>query len=202
MIKKQYSFLILSLVFLFSVNNYGQTSKLLIEVQNSFKKLDSFSSDFVQYSNGKVNLYGKLFFKKPNKMKLDLKNIQITSDGKTVWNYMKKQNKVMINNYDESDPSLFTIDKFLFDYPSKCVSADQSENGKSFILLTPKEDFESFKKAKLYINDKNELKRISITDINNNLIEFELKNLKYNLSLVDSDFIFTPPNNSKIIDLR
>ena len=55
----------------------------------------------------KINFDGKFLFKKENQLRLELKNLIIVSDGKTNWNYNKKQNKVIITNYDENDPPQF-----------------------------------------------------------------------------------------------
>ena len=105
MMKKYFIFLLVAF-FLFQPIK-AQNTKLLNDLQNHFNSIKDFSADLVQLNNGKVNLEGKLFFKKENNLRLELKNLNIVSDGKTNWNYNKGQKKVIISNYDENDPSVF-----------------------------------------------------------------------------------------------
>ena len=92
---KKHTRILLLLLFLMQPV-FSQNSRLLKNLQSSFDSLKDFSADFVQLNNGKVNIEGKFFFKKENKLRLELKNLIIVSDGKTNWNYNKRQKKVIM----------------------------------------------------------------------------------------------------------
>ena len=111
--------IILISILAFSAIAQDKGKDLLDSVQKKYKSLTDLSADFKQSMNEKSSLKGKIFYSRGNKLRLELKNSTIISDGTILWNYNKGQKKVVINNASGSDPSFFTTDKFLYDYPSK-----------------------------------------------------------------------------------
>ncbi|MGE5859653.1 MAG: LolA family protein, partial [Ignavibacteria bacterium] len=110
--------LALSVFMLFTA--YGDTQNagsILKSVQEKFNNINDLSADFARYSGGSEKLSGKLFYKKENKVRLELKNSTIVSDGETNWNYSKSGNKVVISEFDDSDPSALSLPKILYKYP-------------------------------------------------------------------------------------
>ena len=128
------------LLFVVSVLAQDKGKDFLDAVQKKYKSINDFSADFKQSTNGKVSLNGKIFFSKGNKLRLELKNSTIISDGNTIWNYNKGQKKVVINNVSASDPSSFSIDKFLNDYPSKSLVTLEKEDNLDVLVLVPKSE--------------------------------------------------------------
>ncbi|MEO8399235.1 MAG: outer membrane lipoprotein carrier protein LolA [Ignavibacteriaceae bacterium] len=185
----------------FSSNIFSQENQnnLLSSVQEKYNSLSSLSANFNQALNGITKLTGKVYFAKGNKIRIELKNSTIISDGSTFWNYNKKQNKVVINNYDENDPSSFSINKIIFDYPSKCEVTDES----GVITLIPKIKSDlDFSKAQLWVNDNNLVEKVLIEDPSRGKIEFTLSIYKINQRISDNMFTLLPPEGTKIIDLR
>ncbi len=192
------------LIILFSVSSVtAQSSGLLKSLQDKFDALKDFSADFIQLNNGKENLRGKFFFKKENKLKLELKNLIIVSDGKTNWNYNKKQKKVIISNYDENDPSVLSLKRIIFDYPSKCSVTESVEAGRNTLTLKPEPDSGiNADLIKIWINKENLIEKVSIKEPGGNVIEVKFTDYKINTGLADSKFLFTPPEGTKTVDLR
>jgi chaperone LolA len=176
--------------------------QLVKSLQNKFNSISDLSADFRQTSNGKVVLAGKFFYGKGNKMRLELKNLIIVSDNKTSWNYNKKGKKVIISNYDPSDPSIISLEKIINDYPSRCTLTLEKNGSLNVLNLIPSKSGLSFKNAKIHIGSDNLIQKISLTDKNNNNIEVEFSNYQLNKNLNSSTFTFTAPKGSKIIDLR
>ena len=87
----------LIIIFFSFISIKAQDTHLLKKLQENFNSLKDFSADLVQLNNGKINLEGKIFFKKENNLRLELKNLIIVSDGKTNWNYNKRLKKVIIS---------------------------------------------------------------------------------------------------------
>jgi outer membrane lipoprotein-sorting protein len=201
------------LIFLYSLNGFPQQqefaktddkgSDLLNEVQEKYKNISDLSADFKKITNGKLDFSGKFFYKQRNKIRFELKNLIIVSDGNTNWNYNKKENKVIITQYDDTDPSALSLEKVLYDYPSKCTATSEIEKGENVLVLIPKNNSGlKFNKVKLWINDDYLINKVLIEDPNSGLIEFELTNYKTNQDIDNSMFSLIPPEGSKVIDLR
>lgn len=200
------SFLKLSVfLFLLTITLSAQNSAqdVLESLQNKYKSLNDFSVDFKQSVDNKVNIAGRLIYAKENKLRVELNKSTIISDGKSIWNYNKSKNQVVINNTDAATSSYFTIDKFLYDYPSKSSIYIQQDNGKNVLVLTPKQNSGvDFKTAKIWINSDNLVSKVSIENLSGKETEIDLRNYSVNKNISDSKFSFSPPEGTKIIDLR
>ena len=183
---------------------YAQNSagKMLKALQDKFKSIENISAGFVQAENGRVTLSGKFYYEKGNKMRLELKNLLIITDGETSWNYNKRENKVIISSYNPDDPSYFSLKQIIEEYPSKCTVSTDKENGSEVLVLTPNKSGLNFTTAKIWVNSENLISRILLTEQNNALIQVSFSNYKINSFLSRSTFTFTPPKGSKVIDLR
>ena len=198
--KKIFPVVIILLVFPFV---FAQNGNLLLKrIQDKYSSILSFSADFTQYSQNSKKLTGKLFYKKENNLRIETGSSTIVSNGSTNWNYNRKQNKVIITSYDDSDPSMFSFNKIIFDFPSGSkVETDGNDN--NVLILTPDENSDlNFAQVKLWINNDDLVKKIEITGKDNSQITIELSNYKMNQNLSDSQFSFTPPEGSRVIDLR
>ena len=182
---------------------FSQNSRPLKNLQSSFDSLKDFSADFVQLNNGKVNIEGKFFFKKENKLRLELKNLIIVSDGKTNWNYNKSQKKVIISNYDENDPSVFSLKRIIFDYPSKCQVTEGPDKSGNVLILKPNSNSGiNAYLIKIWVNKNNNVEKVTIIQSSGNVLEVKFSKYKMDTGIPDSKFSFTPPQGTKIIDLR
>jgi outer membrane lipoprotein carrier protein len=186
-----------------SVSAQNKGRDFLETVQKKYKSIDDLSADFKQSLNGKASLNGKIFISKGNKLRLELKNSTIISDGTILWNYNKPQKKVVINNASGSDPSSFTIDKFLYDYPSKSDVTLEKEDNHDVLLLVPQKDNNmNFKKTKIWVNQDYLILRVSIENLSGTITNLQFSNYKLNQNLPESKFTFSPPEGTNVIDLR
>jgi outer membrane lipoprotein-sorting protein len=180
-----------------------QEPELLNELQAKYDSINDVSANFIQKTNNMINISGKLYFKKENNVRCDLGNILIVSNGKTNWNYNKKQDKVVISNYDSTDPSVFSLGNIILNFPGKCEVTDLSTADSKVLQLVPKDNSVlHFKKAKIYMTEDNLVEKLLIWNSNDDLIEIDLSDYELNPSLPDSYFNFVPPKGSKIVDLR
>ena len=191
-------------VLVFLTSTFAQSGNdLLKKVQDRYSSISSFSADFIQYSGNRNKITGKFLYKKENNVKIETGASTIVSNGKTNWNYNKKQNKVIITSYDDSDASLFSFNKIIFDFPSKSKVEQTKENNDDVLVITTNKNSDlNFAEAKLWVNDNNLITKIEIIEENNSLITIELSDYKLNQDLTDSQFSFTPPEGSRILDLR
>jgi len=194
--------LFLSFLLIATLFPQGKDVLLLKAMQNNFSSMNDFSVEFSQEVNGKIVMSGKLSYKKENMLRLELKNLVITSNGITNWNYSKKEKKVIISSYDEDDASLFSPKKFVFDYPNQCKVKEVKEEGKNVIVLIPGSSSGDFKQAKVYPTEDNTLEKVVVTGNEGNTIVFHFSTFRGNQNFDKEKFSFQIPQGTKIIDLR
>ncbi len=183
---------------------------VLRKVQNKFKSIDDFTAGFVQ-SSGSVNesksggMSGKFFYKRKNKFVVELNNQTIVCDGKVIWNYDGRFKRVVISNMAD-DPTSFSLEKFIFDYPPHCnvsVVKDKPVNpGEQIIELIPKDNVMQFKLAYIWVSKHGLISKMEIVDRGDINYTFQFSDFKPDQHLPDSKFIYYPPKGIKVIDLR
>jgi chaperone LolA len=194
-------FVILSMFLCTAV--FGQTvnNELLKSVQSKYNSINTLAVNFAKSSGSKEDFSGKLYLKKENKLRIELKNNTIISDGETFWNYNKKENKVIINNYDSEEPTELSLNNFIQVYPSKSNVTSGEEGNYKTLTLEPKTSDLNFNKAKLYINNDNLVEKVQI-DSNSGESTITLSGYKLNQDIPDSEFTYSPAKGIKVIDLR
>ncbi len=196
---------ILLLIFLAStriVTAQNDPNQLLQAVQEKFNTLSDLSANLTQSVNGSANLTGKVYYKKEDKIRFELTNILIVSDGETNWNYNEKENKVIISSYDKEDAGLLSIERIIFDYPEECELRTYMIDDQAVLKLVPQTSTFNFNSVKLWITDDNLISSVLIDDPAAGLVQIDLANYSIDQNLPDSKFTFTPPEGSKVIDLR
>ncbi len=202
MIKKFSTIGICFLLMAATVYAQNSTDEMLKKLQDKFNSIENISADFVQTENGKITLSGRFFYAKDNKMRIEMKNLIIVTDGKTSWSYNKRMNKVIISSYNPNDPSYFSPKQIIEEYPSKCNISTEKDNGSDVLVLTPDKPGVNFKSAKIWISSENLILKILLAGQNDAVVQVNFSNYKVNSKLGKSTFIFTPPKGSKVIDLR
>jgi len=196
---------IISFLFLFTVglNYYAVGDKLLRNLQDKFYEVKDLSAEFKQSTGGRAVVSGKFLFKKEDKLRIEFKNSILVSDGSTNWNYNQKENKVIISKNDDSNASPFSLQKVIFDYPKECMVSSEMDDGTEVLILTAnKESSIGYSLIKIWLNNENLIIRIMLKDKADNQIQIDFSKYKVNQKIADSKFSFTPPEGSKVIDLR
>ncbi|MFO7448210.1 MAG: outer membrane lipoprotein carrier protein LolA [Ignavibacteriaceae bacterium] len=196
-------FLLVLFSFLTVLNAQDSGNQLLKSVQDKFNSVEDLSADVKQVVNGKTSFSGKVYFKKDNKFRVELKNSTLISDGSTTWNYSKNDKKVVIDLFDTSNPSALSINTIINEYPAKSNVITTSENGQSVLVLTPKNDSgRSFNEVKLWVNKDNLVEKVTVAQTSGKTMNIEITNYKLNQNIPDSQFSFNPPQGTTVIDLR
>ena len=194
--------LIITIIFCNSVIAQDDAKALLKNIQDKFDSINDLSAEITQLINGDINLKGKVYYKKENHLRFEFNNILIVSNGKTSWNYNKKQNKVIITNYDTEGDKIFSPRQMIYEYPDECKLSTYKSEGERILHLIPKNSSLSFKFVKLFITDDNLISKILIDNPPTDLIQLYLSNYKINKNLPNSLFSFSPPEGSQVLDLR
>lgn len=180
-------------------------NSIIKKMQDKFASIQNLKADFRQsiYSVANVEsvvFEGQFYHKKENSFAIILPKRNIISDGKSVWNYDKIQNKVVISEFDNEN-TVFSLNKIIYSYPKKCDLSVISSN--SFIIKAIPNNLDiNFKEAYLTVNKNYLLSKIEIIDFNNVKYIFELFSTKIDQKISDRLFQFTPSNEVEVIDLR
>lgn len=197
--------------FLASSLLYPQSANQVIKkLQNKFNSISNFTANFSQsyfstqgQDQGKTS--GKFTYKRKNKFIVDLKNQTIVSDGQTIWNSDKRFNRVVVSNLSD-DPTSFSLERFVFDYPPLCkikiVTDDALSKGDEYIELTPKDQDMEFKYMKIWLTADGMISKLEVLDLGDIRYAFQFTDLKIDQDISDARFIFYPSKGMKIIDLR
>jgi len=194
----------LFLIFLISCSlTIGQSpSDALKKLQNKFNSISNFTASFSQ-NPGKIS--GKFSYKKKNKFIVEFKNQTIVSDGQTIWNNDKRFNRVVINRFTD-DPTSFSLERFIFDYPPLCkvkiVRDETSTPGEVVLEYIPKDQDLEFKSVKMWLNSDWLISKLEVVDRGDIRYLFQFSDIKINQDLPDLKFIYYPPKGIQIIDLR
>ena len=199
---------LLTKIFLFTVLLLSTTfsqkdaDELLKELQTKFDSIEDMSVDFTQSYNSKNILSGVLKYKDENKLRIDTKKLLIISDGKTSWNFNEPENKVIISNYDENSSGLLSINELVYVFPKGCDITSSIVDNKRVLTLIPNSYTVNFDKVQIWLTDDDLISKVYINDSSMGTTEISFSNYRLNQDLSLSEFSFTPPIGSKIIDLR
>lgn len=192
----------LLVLFLSTVGFSQNAESVLKSLQNKFDSITDLTADVAQKNNGRSNLTGKMYFKKENNIRLELGNQTIVADGKTSWNYNKKNKKVIISDYDEAGSGLLSINYLVYQYPSECDLSLSTEGSSQILNLKPKSKKNNLGEVKLYISKENLIDRAVISNAGSGTMEVSFSNYRLNQNLSDSKFSFTAPEGTTVVDLR
>lgn len=191
------------LLFTFTSITFSQNAETVLKsLQNKFDSITDLTANVSQNVSGKTNLSGKLFFKKENNLRIEFPNQTIVADGKTTWNYNKKDKKVIISNYDETSSGLLSINYLVNQYPSECNLSLSSEGDDLILILKPKSKRNNVGEVKLYITKDNLIDKAVISNQATGIMEVSFSNYKLDQKISDSKFSFTPPEGTTVVDLR
>jgi outer membrane lipoprotein-sorting protein len=194
-----------------SAQNDTKAKSILEQTSKMMQSFQSISASFTfTMENAKMNIHeknsGSLLMKgKKYQVKLPDMGMQVFSDGKTVWNYMKEANQVTISNAGEEgqgviDPTtIFNV--YQEGYTYKFVE-DKTVNGKliSFVELIPADKTKEFTKLMVGI-DKDKLLVNSLVTFgkDGNLYGIYVTDFKTNQPIADTEFTF---DKSKYTDIE
>ncbi len=201
---KQYFLTLLIFSFVIIAPGFSQQKPddVLKALQDKFDSINDLQANISQSIDGKQNLIGKLLYKKENKLRFELINHLIVSNGETSWNYSKKENKVIISTVNDESEGIFSINKLVYEYPSQCELSLEDEAGQKALTLIPSSTSLSFNYLKLYVNSDNLISKVLLSEGAGSLSLVNISDYVLNKNLPDSKFNFTSPEGCKVIDLR
>ena len=187
-------------------------------IKRSRKKIHSLESFVVQFAyqvenkadttQKRIAKSGTLRYRpRQNKFAVDMNDMLIVCDGKTLWQYLKKENEVTITTYNPKEG--FSLDRIfrIYDMDMK-VRLDKSDTYKGQtihkISLFPISDTTDYFRVEVWINEATELpQRVRFAHRDGTVVEYELKNFQV-MALPDTEFVFDSRKypGISVVDLR
>ena len=199
--------------FAFLILSFNVIADGISDLNAFVNNVSSMSSEFSQVVLDKKGLKlqdveGVMLFKRPNKFRWDyLKPYQnqIISDGDRLFMYDQDLRQVSINPIAKvagSTPLLIIAGKNIEKYFTLRNIEDQVANEMNqnikWVEAVPKEEGAGFSKVILGLTE-NKLSVMKIVDAFEHTTTISFKNAKYNVTLVDNDFLFKLPTGVDVV---
>ncbi|MFN0030987.1 MAG: LolA family protein [Flavobacteriales bacterium] len=200
-----------------AISSTAQTSKeILDQLSAKAKAYKSITADFTSSlvnpkTNQTTSQSGSIKIK-GSKYYVSMGDYQIWCDGKTVWNYSKKDNSVTIDNLADVkdggfDPSeMFTIWEKDFKHEMKNTNLTVDGVACYQIQLNPNNPKnKSYHTITMYVDKaKMEVTKVEVKTRENATITYKIKNFKTTQDLPDTDFTFVTSKHPgcEVVDNR
>jgi outer membrane lipoprotein-sorting protein len=195
--------LIFPLVLFFAVSflfaDYNMSS-LFDALKNKYGNLKSVSATIYNKAD---KIEAKMIAEKGNKYYINANDVILVSNGETIWNYSKKDNKVVISSVDSYDVKQ-SLDYIFFTFMTDFDPVSMNDKGKSYLLelVFNKKMNTTIDKLFLKINKKNlTIEKIQMQS-GYSVQTWEIKNLKLDPKIKDGTFKFKIPKDAEVVDLR
>jgi outer membrane lipoprotein-sorting protein len=162
------------------------------------------SAGINETQKGKIWIKGDMY-------KIDLKNMQRLSDGKTVWTYLSDADELQISDAPKDNDSneemikpsaIFTLYQKGFNYKYE-NQISQDNRTLDVIKLFPEKTNRNFHTIKLYIDVKtNEPYLFQVFSKDGNQYTYKIFNIKANEEILNTLFKFDETKAGDVIDLR
>jgi outer membrane lipoprotein carrier protein len=180
------------------------------DLQRKYDRVTDFSADFVHSYRGGVlrqqaTERGTLLVKKPGKMRWEYTSPEkklFVSDGHKIYSYIPQDRQVVVGTMPRDEqaptPALFLTGKgdITRDFTAVFDKVPEARPGSTALKLTPKRREPEYESLTLVIDPKTLALQMLITvDAQGGRSAFTFSNLKENVGLADSQFVFKMPRN-------
>ena len=204
--------LIIAIIIAFTAQtSYSELSKESIysELKKQYNGINSIEFSFSSLENPYFK--GSIKAKTGDKYVISMPGRDIICNGETIWNVTTEDNKTVISNFEDTGEGSLSIENLFFHFldnykPSRLVRENSSKGINRYVLtLVPDgsdNKFGDYKKIRLWlsINDF-EIEKVELTgdyEINT----YVISNINRNRSIPADVFVFDPPEDMEIIDIR
>lgn len=193
----------------------AKAKAVLEQVNKNFKKLKSLKADFtmkISNGNGLNETKKGAFYLKGDMYRIEMDGMQIMTDAKNLYRYMKEMGEVTITEYVASEQEISPQKIFAGDYTKSYKSVyngTKTVSGKScdVITMTAINSTADMKTVKLYIDKKSDIIiRSEMTSKEGSNYAYDISNFKTNPALDNSFFVFDAKAKGnegvEVVDMR
>ncbi|MFC1585345.1 outer membrane lipoprotein carrier protein LolA [Fibrobacterota bacterium] len=180
-----------------AVQYYSTARSLVIEF-----KADMYWSATEEWnpSQGKLWLWGK------NQFHLFLPEIEVVSDGKTLWKYSRENKQVVVENFEDSGESTHPS-QILFEFlqcePLSLERIREKKRQYYRIVLDASKHSRNFDSLVVYLDPKSHAPQVIKTlDAAENRSIYRIRKMKRDVGFKKKDFVFSIPKGVEVVDVR
>jgi len=184
------------------------------DLQRKYDRVTDFSADFVHRYRGGVlkqqaTERGRLLVKKPGKMRWEYTAPEkklFVSDGRKIYSYIPQDRQVIVSTMPHDDqtptPALFLTGtgNITRDFNVAFDKVAEAPPGSVALKLTPKKREPEYESLTLVVEPQSlSLQMLIAIDTQGGRSAFTFSNLKENVGLADSQFVFQMPRNVDVV---
>ncbi len=190
----------LTLLFcLFASVAQAQTSEDIQKIENYLNNIKSMEATFVQMASNGATAEGRLFIKKPNKIRMEYAeptNVLIVGDGDFIIYNDIDLDQVTHIDYDDIPASLILSNQIKIDGDKLKVIDFYKDSGSTLITLDYTEKGDIGPITLIFSNSPFELKQWKIVDPQSVEVTVSLYDTKKDIEIPEDVFKFKNPKNS------
>ena len=184
------------------------------DLQQKYDRITDFAADFVHSYKGGVlkqqaTERGRLIVKKPGKMRWEYSSPEkklFISDGRKIYSYIPQDKQVIVSTVPQDDqaptPALFLTGKgnLVRDFTVAFDKVPEAPPGSVALKLTPRTRETEYDFLTLVLEPNTlRLQMLITADSQGGRSAFTFSNLKENVGVADTQFIFHMPRNVEVI---
>ncbi len=210
--KLKIALIFIFIIFVFDYSFGEDADDVIKNVQKRYKSAKDIIIDFNRVfiwslSTNLDTLVGKIYIMGDNYLKYETNEQIFITDGRYVWSYSSLTNQTIIDIFKSDEDEVLPIELiFNFDkrYDSRLIERENVEGVNCYVLEgIPKNENLEIKSLKIWIEPKKWVtKKIEYVNLNDNIIVYNILNVKFNNKLKRDFFKFESPKGAEIIDLR
>ena len=191
-------YLAMALVMLFCFEAKAQSAENLQKIETYLNNIKSLQATFVQMASNGATAEGRLFIKKPNKIRMEYAeptNVLIVGDGDFIVYNDLDLDQVTHIDYDDIPASLILSNKIKIDGKKLKVIDFYQDSGSTSITLDYAEKGDIGPITLVFANNPLELKQWKIVDPQSVEVTVSLYDVKADADIDDDVFKFKNPKN-------
>lgn len=186
----------------------GDAMVKAVEFYQKVKNLSiEFKADTYWSATEEWNSYkGSLWLSEKDKFHLFLPELEMVSDGKTLWRYSRENKQVVVENFEDSGENVHPS-RILFDF-LKCTPRSMKEvveNKKKYLQidLDVSGDLKNYDSLRVLLETGSFAPyKIKTVDVAENKSVYTITSIKRNVKFKKKSFQFTVPKGVEEVDLR
>jgi len=210
--KLKIALIFIFIIFVFDYSFGEDADDVIKNVQKRYKSAKDIIIDFNRVfiwslSTNLDTLVGKIYIMGDNYLKYETNEQIFITDGRYVWSYSSLTNQTIIDIFKSDEDEVLPkelIFNFNKRYNSRLIERENVEGVNCYVLEgIPKNENLEIKSLKIWIESKKWVtKKIEYVNLNDNIIVYNILNVKFNNKLKRDFFKFESPKGAEIIDLR
>ncbi len=150
---------------------------------------------------------GTLLIKKKNRYRVEMEDRTLVTDGQTIWSYSPANNQVIIDKFKQDEQSL-SPEKILVGTPDNFTATVVGEEKlgdyeTTVLKLVPRDEQSFIHSLRLWVDQKEwMIRQVEIIDLSEKQTTYTVLQVRTNIGLPDSRFVYAIPKEADVVDLR